>query len=232
MSELVTLVDACKSKLALENSSLGEEYYYSSLPLCVIDSVFSIGVTYTSVQNTVDRYCKYFGLEKFRKSNNSIPETKDQESIRTFNAKLQNIGIDKFTNEIFNNRQRTSTKNGILKTQAVAQFSSILSEYKVNYFQDISKIVNDLELEKNIKTIPGQTSGLSLKYFFMLSGSKDLVKPDRMILRFLEDVTSKKYSIQDAQVILVDACEILKNDYSNITPRLLDHEIWKYQRKK
>lgn len=32
---------------------LPEEFFYASLPLCVVDAVFSIGVTYTSTANTV-----------------------------------------------------------------------------------------------------------------------------------------------------------------------------------
>ena len=33
----------------LEASTLAEEYRYASLPLCVVDAVFSIGVRYTSM---------------------------------------------------------------------------------------------------------------------------------------------------------------------------------------
>ncbi|MCL2855755.1 MAG: hypothetical protein FWE21_09095 [Defluviitaleaceae bacterium] len=33
----------CKSKLDLGNASLSDGHYYSSLPLCVIDAIFSIG---------------------------------------------------------------------------------------------------------------------------------------------------------------------------------------------
>jgi hypothetical protein len=29
--------------LKLSNARLGDEYYYSSLPLCVVDAIFSIG---------------------------------------------------------------------------------------------------------------------------------------------------------------------------------------------
>ncbi|MGP7818521.1 hypothetical protein [Niallia sp. 01092] len=35
----------CEEVLELENATLPDEYYYTSVPLCVIDSVFSIGVS-------------------------------------------------------------------------------------------------------------------------------------------------------------------------------------------
>ena len=47
--EIDQLVDFCKNTLTLEDVKLGDEFYYQSLPLCVIDAVFSIGVRYSGV---------------------------------------------------------------------------------------------------------------------------------------------------------------------------------------
>jgi hypothetical protein len=41
----------------LETTVLPEAYYYSSLPLCVIDTVYSIGVNYESTRRTVSTWC-------------------------------------------------------------------------------------------------------------------------------------------------------------------------------
>lgn len=64
----------------------------------------------------------------------------------------------------------------------------------------------------------------------MLIGSNELVKPDRMILRFLKRCIGKEVRIEEAQLLLSNASELLKNKYENMNPRLLDHEIWKYER--
>jgi hypothetical protein len=94
----------------------------------------------------------------------------------------------KLVDDIFDNHQRTSTKNGILKAKAVIRFAKVLSKYNVNYFQEIAKnIENNKSFEKNIKHIPGQKSGLSLNYFYMLAGNKNKIKADRMIKRFLAE---------------------------------------------
>ncbi len=42
----------------LEPLPLPSEFYYPSLPLCIIDAVYSIGVTYTSTRKTVIRFCE------------------------------------------------------------------------------------------------------------------------------------------------------------------------------
>ncbi|MDO9527966.1 MAG: hypothetical protein Q7J27_02270, partial [Syntrophales bacterium] len=96
----------------------------------------------------------------------------------------------------------------------------------------------------DIKTIPGHRSGISLKYFFMLAGSEDLIKPDRWIKKFIEDaftwardegyatIIRNKVNDRESQWLLSGACDELKLKYPRLTPRLLDHEIWKYQRSK
>jgi hypothetical protein len=226
------LEKACRSRLDLKTAVLGEEYYYSSLTLCVIDAVYSIGVTYGSTRNTVDKYCRYFGMAKLRSDKSMIPTIENQESMSQLSEKFRKYGITGFTEDIFNNRQRTSTKNGILKSEAVYDFSQALRSFNVDYLQDVEKIISNKSFEKEIRSIPGQKSGISLKYFFMLAGSEELVKPDRMISRFVEESTGKKFSSADCQNILVETAGKLKETYPNITPRLLDHQIWSYQRAK
>ena len=59
-------------------------------------------------------------------------------------------------------------------------------EYEDYVFDDDDSLrwcYNEL-LEKKIKEIPGQKSGLSFKYFLMLVGNENLIKPDRMIIRY------------------------------------------------
>lgn len=53
-------------KLPLATASLPDEYFYQSLPLCVIDAVWSIGVRYAGVRRVVDRYCEHSGLPRLR----------------------------------------------------------------------------------------------------------------------------------------------------------------------
>jgi len=56
-SEAIAVARYAASKLDLKSATLGDEYRYMSLPLCVIDAVFSINNKYKAVQNVVARYC-------------------------------------------------------------------------------------------------------------------------------------------------------------------------------
>ena len=224
------IAEFCESNFDLNDNSLSEVYFYQSLSLCVIDAIFSIGVNYKSTLNVIENYCTYFDLKRIRSKKSELPPNSEQESIKEFLEKVTHHGIDKFTEQIFDNRQRTSTINGILKTEAVHQFVKVLLNFNINYFQDVPKILNNKEFEQEIKKIKGQNSGVSLRYFYMLVGEDTVIKPDRMILRFLIDGLHRKVKIEEAQVVLEGACNILKEKYHKLTPRLLDLKIWTYQR--
>jgi hypothetical protein len=189
-------------------SPLGNGYFYNHLPLCIIDAVWSIGVRYEGVQNVIMRYyinrkIVPYREESLRKSF-QYPDIKNQESLTIFLQYLKNFSYEQLSDKVFKNKQRTSTKNGILKSEAVMKFTEVLLKYNVNYFQDIETKIKDNKLfELDIKNIPGQKSGICLEYFFMLSGDENKIKPDRMIKRFLatplKNMFEEDISINEAQ---------------------------------
>lgn len=207
----IRLSEYCDHVLGLQHAKLSDEYFYQSLPLCVIDAVFSLGVRYEGTRQTVIRYCKYYDLKRIR-SNEEHTSITEQESIEQFIAKIEAVGINFFTEKVFDNRQRTSTnkEKGILKTEAVLMFAKTLSNYKVNYLQDIPVIYDNAKFEESIVTIPGQRSGISLKYFLMLSGAEEIIKPDRHIRAFIKDAIDIDPGIHQAQVLLSNTCEKLR----------------------
>ena len=57
-----------------------------------------------------------------------------------------------------------------------------------------------------------------------------MIKPDRQIIAFLKSVLKQKVGLNEAQVILEKCCTLLRTKYQHLTPRLLDYQIWLYQR--
>jgi len=221
----------CIAKLpGLQTAHKAKEPYYASLALCVIDSVFSIGVRYEGVKSTVNRFCQHFDLDQIGPKNGTIPKPETQTSTSEVLSLIRGKSPDYLAERIYQNRQRTSTTNGILKAEAVTLFLRILRDFGIEYFQDIPLVQNDPLFEAAIKRIPGQGSGVSLKYFFMLSGNKDLIKPDRMILRFLNDATGIKLNADQSQLVLTAVAKLLRKEGYKIRPRMLDRLIWDYQR--
>ena len=218
----------CREVLPLDDFQPGEANYYRSLPLCVIDTVYSIGARYGATRNTVRRFCAHFGLEP---TNPRHPEpAPDQLSIAAFLALYAQHGVTGMAEDIYQNRQRTSTRNGILKAEAALRFAEALAAFEVDRFEDVARIFENEAFEARIRQIPGQRSGVSLRYFYMLIGSQDYIKPDRMILRFLQAALGRTPNIQEAHDLLVVASMILRADIPYLTPAALDHLIWAYQR--
>ncbi len=218
--------------LPLAAAQLSDSYYYASLPLCVLDAVYSIGVRYEGVLNVVERYCTRFKLRRHRKAEDrtTLPPRDEQESVSTFCTRFAERTADQMADEVFQNRQRTSARNGVLKAEAVFHFASALKAHGVEYLQDVPAARENMGLEQAIRSIPGQKSGVSLQYFWMLSGSDNFVKPDRMVERFLVAALGRPVNTSEAQGLLSGASELLKEKYPHITPRLLDYEVWQYAR--
>jgi hypothetical protein len=229
-SDIDKIVNYCRNNLDLSKARLADEYSYRSLPLCVIDTIFSIGARYQSTDLTVKRFCAYFGLERL--SLVRYPDPASQISISEFLAIYDRIGIEEMANQVYQNRQRTSTRNGVLKAEAVWRVGVLLHGHGVEYLQDVDSVIGERDFEEKFQAIPGQASGISLRYFYMLVGSDNYVKPDRMISRFIRSATNKNLSIEEMHQAIVSAAKLLSTEYPHLTPRLLDNLIWNYQRQR
>lgn len=227
-SDTQAIAEFCQAHLDLAAAQLVDEDYYQSLPFCVIDSVYSIKANYTSTRNTVIRFCDYFGLNRVNRSRPGA--TAEQLSISTFIKLYDQHGVVAMAEQVYQNRQRTSTRSGILKSEAALRFSQVLQRCGVEYLQDVAQVIGDPAFEQQVQSIPGQASGISVRYFYILAGSDDYIKPDRMITRFIQDAINKTFSVQQSHDAIVGACQLLAVDYPRLTPRLLDNLIWRYQR--
>ena len=226
-NEIEKIVARCKQELDLANAKPRGESL-QSLPLCIIEAVFSINSIYTATENTVKRFCQHFNLP-FR-DKEKRPPIANQFSVLDLLEEYRQYGAQYLAEHIYENRQRTSPQNGILKSEAVMQFSETCRRFDLNYLQDIDRAWDCTAFEADIKMIKGQKSGVSLKYFYMLAGNDDLVKPERMVRRFIRDATGRYPTVEDAYAGIIAAQRLLVEKYPQLTPKLLDNLIWRYQR--
>ena len=66
----------------------------------------------------------------------------------------------------------------------------------------------------------------------MLSGDESYIKVDRHLTNYISEVLGKQLSTNDTEEILLEVAEYLKKSYTTLTPRQLDHEIWKLMSEK
>ena len=109
-----TVADFCRARLNLDAAaqSDGTRPAYAHLPLCVIDSVWSLSVRYESVRNVVARYAAHADLDAPK--DGDMPEHTVSDFVRTVEA----VGVEDFASLVLQNKQRTASKSGILKADA------------------------------------------------------------------------------------------------------------------
>ena len=208
-----------------QNIELPVGYFYSSLAFCLTDAIFSINALYKSVENTINRVSQKLGAEVKRNGLNEI-------SIMEFLTVLNNYSDEELAFSFFGNKAKTSSINGITKALAVKQACKILLDHGINCFGDVNKEKLD-KAELDFVKIKGQKSGISYKYFCMLAGDENLIKPDRMICRFIAKSLQieKEPSPSEAEKIFREAFISISANYPKITPRFLDYLVWDFQRK-
>jgi hypothetical protein len=69
----------------------GDEFRYASVPLCVLDAVFSIGVRYESVQALIQRYADHYGLPLHR-ARAALPSERDQATVSVLTKAARAVG--------------------------------------------------------------------------------------------------------------------------------------------
>lgn len=191
---------------------------YPGLALCTLDAVWSIGVRYAGVIKVVERY-RCLAANQGRDA--------DQDGCRDLIASVAEIGGPERFAEALSNRQRTSSRNGILKAEAVALSAQALVDTGVDSVANLKALAPEglQDVQARFRGVHGQGSGLSFDYLLMLAGLPG-VKADRMIRRFVTRALGAEPSdladAGDARDLVIAAAREL-----GVDAHRLDHAIWK-----
>lgn len=197
---------------------------WTSVTYCVLDAVWSIGISYERyVVPAVRRVATAAGDESPAVATDAAPPH-DPLPLSTFRAIYpapeQLVAVT--------SSHRTSSRSGILKAEAALRYADVLTGFGIDTLADASKALMDTdrvdEISAELRRIPGD--GVRTGYFWMLVGDDDTVKPDRMILRFL-DRHGAPTDVLGAKTILRELAEHLTTPGRPVTPWMVDHAIWR-----
>lgn len=209
-----SVVDIIDSSIFKERLNEMKDYGYTSLVFCVIDSVYSIGAKYASTKAVVERFANHLGIT-----------LKSEYLISEFVKTYGSLDFDYLANEIFKNRQRTSTSNGILKAEAIVHFINVLHNHNIETTDDLLNYKDKYRLMYDIKKIKGQGKGLTFDYVMMLAGDVDTFKLDRHIINFFTEYLNLE-DVSDLETKFRNQLEIAQKTYPNMNIRTLDGSIW------
>lgn len=212
-------VDYCRTNLDLLES---ESYDYQSLPVCLIDCVYSLRTKYYNVTiPIVDRYAA-----AYMNGNRNDPG----DTISQFLQHIGEIGGPQaFADKIAKNHQKLGGKAGIPKELVCFNLAQYLSYLHIETIDDFRNFESQELLEIVIRAVKG-LGDAGTNYLFMLAGDANRCKPDVHIHHCIKDACGSDIPNEECQSLFTDTVSILAGQYPNLTVRKLDGIIWrKYQ---
>lgn len=208
------LVEYCSEHLGPKESWIEPDGYPDSLALCIIDSIYSTGSNYQSVVNVINKYKTDLG---------------SRDSASDLLAAIRQAGGPEewASNVVCNSKPAHTRKGAPLKASVIYEAAQMLLRNRIDTVQDLVDFLKDDEqkasLQRQWKGLPSQRSGITYNYFILLAGQPS-VKPDRMILRFLQKALGlpKAPNSGEASELVAAAAHVL-----DVSPRTLDHTIWR-----
>lgn len=108
-----------------------------------------------------------------------------------------------------------------------------LTDAGINTFTDFDKERKEYA-EAIVLGLPGQSSGIAFDYLMMLAGDDNLIKPDRMVQRYVGNALELDTIPQPRQaaiLVRLAAQELCRRGH-RWTPLSLDNAIWRFQSEK
>jgi hypothetical protein len=201
---------------------------WTSLSYCVVDAVWSIGTKYYAV--TVPMVKRVAATVGDVSPSVPVAEWSPDEDRLPLPLLLERFNDESL--RAVTNKNLTSSRGGIPKASAVMQYARILVDHGVVDLASALRTMKDEaafgEVDRALTHVRGEgSSGVRRGYLWMLIGDDDLIKPDRMVLRWLASHGATVTPAEARLIIPEIAAELdRRGDPRRPTPWVLDHAMW------
>ena len=217
-SDVATLHEACVRDLGDPRRWFSPLGYPDSLALCVIDSIYSTGAQYATVEKIIARYRGYRAAVGANADTDGVVEL------------LQNIadlgGPDSWATQIGNRRPTSTTANAPLKSVAVEQIGKALVALGVRTSDDLRAAAEEDDRREQVKnawcTVPGQRSAVTWEYALKLTQIPG-ARAGRVVAAYVARQVGA-VSAERAAELVGDTAALACWD-----PFALDHAIWRFE---
>ena len=213
-NETKIFIDFCLQNFEIKEANIPNKY--NSLPVCILDDIFSLRAKYeTMTLKVVQRFANYF-----LKGDLSASGYRLEDFIRD----IDSLGSKKISFEILKNMQMISNRQKLDVCYEIARKLILLDIHDIEGFRNYH---SDEILEIVLRSVKG-VGDAAVNYLFMLAGDENRVKPDVHIHRSLFDALGYEVSNEECQIIFREAANELKKQYPFVTPAKLDNIVWKH----
>ena len=213
----------CTESFDTEIKAFSATERYKSLPICILDCVYSLRAKYFLMTvPVIKRYAdNYLGGDIYS----------SHDTLSAFISRIKEYkDCSIFAHDILKNSQVLSGRN---KTEVCLEVAIKLYELlDINTLEDFQQFKKDELLDLVLRSVKGMGDA-GVNYLFMLAGDPNRCKPDVHIHRCINDALGHSVSNEECQTLFTGTIEILNEAYPCLTVRDLDSIIWhKYQSRK
>lgn len=159
--------------------------------------------------------------------------TDREQPLSDFLGWANSLGAEKLAAELGNHQPTSRSRSAPLKSRAVIEYSQILVDHAIQTIDSAAALLMDDAgqrpgVESRLRRVAGNGQhDIRLNYLWMLIGDDTLIKPDRMVLRWIAAALepARPPSVSDARIVITQVAGHL-----GCTPWELDHAIWTAQR--
>ena len=212
----------CTKNFEAEIKGVRKIERYQSLPVCILDCVYSLRAKYFAVTVPVLlRYAvSYMGGDIYSA----------QDSLSVLIAHFKEFAdCAAFAADILKNNQVLSGRN---KAEVCYEIAAKLHEYlDIDTFEDFCHFAKEPLLELVLRSVKGMGDA-GVNYMFMMAGDPNRCKPDVHIHRCIKNALGTDVPNNECQILFRETVKKLKDSgYPDLTVRNLDNVIWnKYQK--
>lgn len=208
-------VEYCKKELDLTKLI---DYNYNSLPICIIDCIYSLRTKYESTTRPiVQRYADWA-----LKGNTQSAD----DCISSFLQRVNDVGLTYFATKIVVNHQKLGGKKPVPKEEVCYNLARYLRYLHIETIEDFQNYESAEFLEVVIRAVKG-IGDAGANYLFMLAGDRDRCKPDVHVNQCIKNVCGCELDNNETQALFTDTVSVLKKDYPELTVSRLDGIIWR-----
>ena len=211
-------VEYCRKKYGDELGVADERSYcYNSLPICIVDCVYSLRARYSSVTvPIVERYAdEFLGGDK--------TSTNETDNLTNFIKNLTIPSLENFADNIAKNHQILGR---VPKEKVCLDIAETLRNFGIETLGDFQNYPSRGRLADAIKSVKGMGDA-GVNYLFMLTGDDIKSKPDVHIHRCVAEACGEDVSDAESLRIVEESASILKKEFPLLTVRKLDGVIWR-----
>ena len=215
------VLDAVGRSIPLETVELPEEFFPAHLTVALVDLVFRVGLGNGEQPPPIaERYCRRFGLAQVRTDLWALPRRGEQETLETLVGRYDECGVDGMANEVFRNLC-SFPETEVPRVAYVVRIANELRRIGINVLQDV-QVRRLQQPDEALRPLPGVDEHF-VRMLLMYTGDDDRVVGDDHVRSFVARAIDRSTVSAAAAVGLVRraAYELI------LSPRVLDHQIWR-----